>query len=161
MSLILKNFDQQRIVSQEEIISIIEKLPKHHLKGLKYIVYDPTRFFKRSYVMPEITNYQIKGQYIPELLDAIIIYEIAGKESFKHILLHEIGHFVFQKILKPKDRNFWLTQLYSKKNFISDYARTNVQEDFAESYSFYFQEKFFSYSLQEKFTFLKKISASI
>lgn len=158
MTLIIKGFDKQAEVTADEAVLLLKQLPVSHLKGLRYVVFDPTRFFQRSYVSPVIPNRSIKGQYYPEMLDAIILYEIKDKESFQHILLHEIGHYVFQRILSSVQKKDWVTRLYSQSVFVSEYAKTNAQEDFAETYAFYMQKKAFGYALQPKYHFLNSIS---
>ena len=157
MPIIVKNFSKQKVISPEEIADLIKSAPESHLKGLKFVVYDPTRFYQRSYVQPVIPDRRVKGQYYSDMLDAIIIYEIKSKSMFSHILFHELGHYVFQRILTPEQRKLWVTELYPLKVFVSDYARTNAQEDFSESYAFYALKKSFGYGLQAKYHFLDKI----
>lgn len=157
MPIVLKDFHKQDIISLEDVSGLIESIPSHHLKGLKYVVYDPVRFYQRSYVQPSIPNRHIKGQYFSEMLDAVIIYEIEDKELFEHILFHEVGHYVFQRILSPEQKKHWVTNLYPSRVFVSNYAKTNAQEDFAESYAFYLRKQPFSFVLRAKYNFLSKI----
>ncbi|MRX26867.1 hypothetical protein [Kangiella sp. HZ709] len=156
MPIAVKNFNKQTLISPEEVAELIKKAPASHLKGLRYVVYDPNRFYQRSYVQPVIPDRRVKGQYYPDMLDAIIIYEIKDKKLFSHILYHELGHYVFQRLLSADQRKTWVTKLYNSGQFVSDYAKTNAQEDFAETYAFFIQNKPFGFNLQAKYRFLQR-----
>lgn len=137
--LYVKGFCKQRVFSSQQIIDAIAKVPKAHLEGLEYIVYDPERFFQRTYVEPRSINYKVLGQYSKAPKKFISIHAFNSKKEFYHILYHEIGHHVFNHILPSKKRVEWVCNIYPNSDFfVSNYASKNAQEDFCESYSCFF-----------------------
>ncbi|CAH9050971.1 hypothetical protein PSECIP111951_00302 [Pseudoalteromonas holothuriae] len=137
--LYIKDFCKQTVVSNDQIKTAIAKVPNAHLKGLQYIVYDPERFFQRSYVNPRPINYNVIGQYNRLPSKFITIHKIIHEENFYHVLYHEIGHHVFNHILPSRMRVTWVNDIFpNSQYFVSNYASTNAQEDFCESYSSFY-----------------------
>jgi len=60
-------------------------------------------------------------------------------EALKDTLAHEVGHHVHLKYLGPEERRGWLSLSGERapEQCVSDYARTNAYEDFAETYQGY------------------------
>ncbi len=60
----------------------------------------------------------------------------------KDTLSHEAGHQVYDKFLKPQDQKNWteLSGSREAEQCVSNYARTDNFEDFAESYRAYVRE---------------------
>ena len=141
MSLLIKGFKKQKTISIDEVVSAINELPKSHILGLTSVVYDPNRFYQRSYVTPKPINYGVAGEYNSGLVEHILIYKFKNKFEFKHILFHEIGHHVFRCHLNSTQRKTWVTGISPKSTYVSDYAKTNANEDFAESYAYYFTDQ--------------------
>ncbi|CAM4163821.1 hypothetical protein BIW53_03105 [Pseudoalteromonas byunsanensis] len=137
--LVIKDFYKQSIITDEQIKAAMAKVPMAHLKGLEYIVYDPSRFFQRSYVNVKPINYKVIGQYNQIPKKFICIHEILHKHEFYHVLYHEIGHHVFNYILTSQQRVSWVNDIYPcSTHFVSQYASKNAQEDFCESYSTFY-----------------------
>ncbi|MCF6436975.1 hypothetical protein [Pseudoalteromonas sp. MMG022] len=137
--LVVKDFDKQNVVTDEQIKAAIAKVPVLHLQGLEYIVYDPSRFFQRSYVAPKPINYKVVGQYNQIPKKFICIHRISHVNEFNHVLYHEIGHHVFNQILPSQLRVAWVNDIYPhSSHFVSEYASKNAQEDFCESYSCFY-----------------------
>ena len=90
-------------------------------------------------------------------LDHILIYKFRTKEEFKHILYHEIGHHVFRHKLNSVQRKKWVTQVYPKSAHVSEYATTNANEDFAETYAFYVQNSIRVSAIPTKLEFMQKV----
>ena len=135
---------------KNEIIPILNKLPKEHTSTLKNLVLDYN---------PSAGRGLGRGDLI--ILRAVNI----GNKEFFGVLIHEIGHSVDMGLLKNntggksefKDfgkaiyendpsldfyRISWLNDKNRKKNasnedFVSGYAMTDPFEDFAESYVYY------------------------
>jgi WXG100 family type VII secretion target len=63
----------------------------------------------------------------------------SDKGKMKGTIAHEVGHNVYYNVIPEKARNDWDALSNGSKNteYVSDYARTNVEEDFAETYRAY------------------------
>ncbi|MBN1921594.1 MAG: hypothetical protein JW892_10135 [Anaerolineae bacterium] len=61
----------------------------------------------------------------------------AGK--MKSTISHEVGHNVHNNVMSAEMRDAWkeISQASADDEYVSDYAKTKVQEDFAETYAFY------------------------
>jgi hypothetical protein len=69
--------------------------------------------------------------------------------------LHETGHYVWYNRLSNSQRKEW-ERLHAVGNYVSEYAKTDALEDFAETYASYMMgERSLRYS--RKFGFLRKI----
>ena len=156
--LYIKNFYKQNFVTDSEIIHAIKRIPNSHLKGLEYIVYDPERFFQRSYANPKPINHAALGQYNQLPKKFITIYKISSKEDFFHVLYHEVGHHIFNHALDSKLKVQWVNDVYKNSLFfVSEYAKRNAQEDFCESYAAFYCNQKKLLKDQLKFTFIKKL----
>jgi hypothetical protein len=84
--------------------------------------------------MNHLSDHPVPGSvrgvfYQSEHLSAIVIWRFDSAHEFRHILYHEIGHFVFRNILPQAVRNEW------------KYACKNSREDFAECYAFWMTQR--------------------
>jgi WXG100 family type VII secretion target len=63
----------------------------------------------------------------------------SDKGSMKGTIAHEVGHNVYYNVVPEKARNDWdaLSNGSTATQYVSDYAKTNVREDFAETYRTY------------------------
>lgn len=93
-----------------------------------------TVVFVFSVALYIVDDYQnMSGFYMPGL-DAFVV-----KGLYNHTLLiaaHETGHHIWYKRLSEEDRDRWveLHEASNESEFVSEYAKTNHKEDFAESY---------------------------
>jgi Zn-dependent protease with chaperone function len=142
MRIIVKGFKDQSIVTIDQLLAMVEKIPLHHKQKIKNIVYDPSRFFQKSYVNPKPLNTNVAAQYNTMPWAFIVIYRFDTVKQLEHMLYHEIGHHVYNHVISSTQKKQWVTQIYPQKRFISDYAATNASEDFAETYAFYFHDNF-------------------
>lgn len=157
MRIIVKGFKNQSIVTIEQLLSLVEKIPLTHKQKIKNIVYDPSRQWQRSYVVPKTVNTRVGAQYHTAPWAFIVIYQFNSIAELTHMLYHEIGHHVYQHVLTSSQKKHWVTQIYPQKKFISDYAATNANEDFAETYSFYFHDSARCRSFADKYHFIQQI----
>ncbi|UAA37606.1 hypothetical protein KIH87_12890 [Paraneptunicella aestuarii] len=157
MKLVIKGFKKQNIISIDDVVNILKSVPKPHKAGITTIVYDPERFYKRSYVAPQPINYSALGEYSNLPIDHILIYEFASLNQFRHMLLHEIGHHVFRRILTSSERKKWVTELYPVEGNVTRYAQTNANEDFAESYACFYTNPLELKKLNKKFLYIKQL----
>jgi len=153
----VKNFDKQTIASTNDIKSAFSLIPKRHVKGIDTVIFDPNRFFQRSYVSGVMHNNNVQGQYNQNPKNYIAIYDFQSISKFQHVLFHEIGHHVFENHLSPVQRKYWIFELFKSANYISEYARTNAHEDFAECYAFYFHSKNKLSRYHKKYAFIRKL----
>lgn len=132
-SLVIRDFDRQAVISPEDVSKLVLTLPKHHYSGLRTIFYKP-QFEMREYDLP--IGQHCKGAYLEEYR-AIVIFDLIDRAQSRHVILHEIGHYVFHQKLDATVRSKWTTKVRPNSPCISDYAKTNPAEDFAETYAFY------------------------
>jgi hypothetical protein len=156
MPLIIKGFKKQNIISIESVVESVAALPKLHIQGLSTVVYDPIRFYQRSYAQPRSINYRVKGEYGNTPIDHIVIYKFTHKDEFEHILYHEVGHHIFRRVLDSVKRKKWVTEIYPNSNHVSEYAKTNASEDFAETYAFYIKQRERLIDIPSKLAFLNQ-----
>ena len=61
--------------------------------------------------------------------------------NVREIAEHEIGHLIWYRDFNESQRNEYI-KIYNQSTwFVSQYASTNVREDFAESYSYWVLER--------------------
>lgn len=64
-----------------------------------------------------------------------MVHDINSKSEGIHIVLHEIGHYVFHTFIDSYKRKEWTCSIFPQSRFITPYASTNSEEDFAECYA--------------------------
>lgn len=138
IKLSVRGFNQQNIVPISKIISAIDKLPSHHIAGLKEICYDPQRqtlnLLQKSDPLAE--SPQTKGMYL-QGYRTIAIYDFKDEKQLFTVLFHELGHYVFYTVINTTIKKHWVTQIHKSKPFLNSYAERNASEDFAECYAEY------------------------
>lgn len=117
-----------QVVTPEDVVTAIRRVPNFHLAGLNEIAFDPsdTGFHKtgvQAYYCQ--ANRRICFLCLPEL------------DLFRHILHHEIGHHVFALVISSKVKTLWVNRIAVQTPSVSAYGATNPQEDFAEAYAMY------------------------
>lgn len=156
----IANFEGCGLLTNKEVADYLrETLPPSHLENCPSIKYqseynqdcpDALGTFDR-------TNNEICIWGSPERFE--------GAGGMLETITHEVGHNVHENIMaqKPEIANKW-SQLHEESwttftqdgmGFVSDYARTNVYEDFAETYMTYIwdSEKLLFFS-PEKYEFM-------
>lgn len=163
LNLRLSGFSKQGIVSVDEIIEALKRVPEIHLAGLREIAYDPNRLVQRAisyYSTPNddclTPDFNSRGDYLHDE-QWVNIYKFHTKTEFHHLLYHEIGHYVFHNILTARQRRTWVVSLYPGSFYITPYAATNANEDFAECYATYNLKPNKLKSLRRKFAFLETL----
>ncbi len=141
MRLLVANFERQNIVAKSQVIQAVKRLPRAHYEGLQAIRYDPHRTFAThlSFVHQKPFSLRTRGFYYHESdLSVIIIFPFKTSSEFYHVLYHEIGHYVFLRVLSQAHRDQWFHKIRPRENqFVSSPARQNSREDFAETYAYY------------------------
>lgn len=133
--MLVKGFNKQIHVTSSQVVTQIKRIPTDHRKGVTAVVYDPSRFYQRSYVAPKSINYRAAAEYKNLPVDHILLYKFSSFEEFCHSLFHEFGHHVFYRILNSIQRKEWVTKVSPTGEYVTKYAQKNASEDFAESYA--------------------------
>jgi hypothetical protein len=150
----LAGFRAQSVVTTDEIVAAVDRIPNQQLEGLRGIVYDPDRVTLEQNPYPGRWNFRIKGAFFMKAR-CIVVYDFETKARFEHILYHEIGHYVFQFILDSYQRKHWVTQLYPASRYITPIASRNGNEDFAESYATFLCEPQRLLQIPKKHAFIR------
>lgn len=141
MRLVIANFDCQNIVSKDQVVAAVRRLPESHYSGLQAIRYDPKRTLAAPvfFLSNKPSSRKTQGLYYHERdLSVIILFGFRTIGQFYHVLYHEIGHFVFLKTLDQEQRDEWFSVIRpQEQRFLSEAAQQNSREDFAETYAFY------------------------
>ena len=58
-----------------------------------------------------------------------------SRRELFHALFHELGHFVYFRIISSVDKKQWVTRIYKSAAPVSKYGSRNAAEDFAEAFS--------------------------
>lgn len=86
-------------------------------------------------------------RYVGE--DKIILYvEGRNNEQVFDTFLHELGHKVYYQDLNESQREEYKEIYENQTKFISNYAKTEVEEGFAEDLMYYFQRAY-SYDMDD------------
>ena len=150
----LAGFGEQSVVTTDEIVAAVDRVPNYQLEGLRGVVYDPDRVTQELAPIAEPWRFRIKGAFFKSER-CIVVYDFATRERFEHILYHEIGHYVFQYILDSYKRKRWVTELYPASSHITPVASRNANEDFAESYATYLCEPRRLLQIPKKHAFIR------
>jgi hypothetical protein len=145
-------FRHQELISIAMITDAIDRLPNAHIAKLTSISYEPRMgqgpLGQYLYDQSELAGCYTKKNH------RITIHRLVDEPLFLHTLYHEIGHHVFYEVLKPTPKKQWVTQIYPHSDHVSEYAKRNAAEDFAETYATYLldNEKLLHYA--KKYTFM-------
>lgn len=132
----LLGFDLQTIIPVNDITQQLNKIPSWHLSGLKEIRYDPNRetlsWLNNVPVMSDSPH--TKGIYL-QGFRTVAIYDFKSEKELYTVLFHEIGHYVYYTIISSVIKKQWVTEVHPIKKYVTNYARVNASEDFAECYA--------------------------
>ncbi|WP_291320913.1 hypothetical protein [Desulfonatronospira sp.] len=140
MRVAIVNFSRQNLVSPQEIMAAVQRLPQEHYAKIKIIRYDPERSLalEMAYINNNPESLRARGTYLHDWESSdsvVVIYPFKTRDVFFHTLYHEIGHHVFFRVLDQSLRDEWFALRRVEKGFVSKRARKDAREDFAETYS--------------------------
>lgn len=157
---IIDGFEQSGVLSNEDVANHLAELPKEHtnpehVESIKY-----TDEYKPD---PKDSNYYIAGECVTDNngVSRIDIHRQSPDGSYdademKRTITHEIAHSVYER-LSDEQKEAW-RDLYKdsdKNEFVSDYAKTDEEEDFAESYAAYVHDPDLLRSIsRQKYSFM-------
>jgi hypothetical protein len=159
----ITNFEASGLLTDDQIqLYLQETIPPTHLDHCRIIEYQPRTV--STHATP------VTGSFTP-MFRQIYVYA-TGKEfqspaTLLDTLTHEIGHNVHYNLRRDNwDAAARWTELYKQsKNlfareglgFVSDYARFNDFEDFAETYSFYIRDpELLKFANPDKYEYMRQ-----
>ena len=134
----ISGFSLQQVISIRDILQTIDALPGFHLEGLQEIAFEPWGLpgAAAESLSPGGLRQRLRGEFVQKQR-RIIIYATDNRKQALHVLLHEIGHYVFFLTLNSRVKKRWVTQIYPQSACVTDYGTRNACEDFSESYALY------------------------
>ncbi len=135
----------------------VQLLPPHHLEGLKKIAYSEralVRGLRRWVRLPGRSRQ--RGRYDQEE-QAINLHHCNDRQELFHTLFHELGHFVYFRVLSSYEKKHWVTELHRSEPPVSAYGRRNAAEDFAEAYALYVRDPQRLAERPRKYAFLSTV----
>jgi hypothetical protein len=133
----LWGFRRCKLARPLAIAQALQLVPAHHLEGLKKIAYEERALvpgLTRWVRLPRRSRH--RGRYDQDE-QAITLHWCRDREELFHALFHELGHFVYFRILSSYDKKHWVTEVHRRDPPVSAYGRRNAAEDFAEAYAFF------------------------
>lgn len=159
----IEGFDEYSDLSKAEVEGIIKDLvPEDHLEKCENITCSVDRALWDAF--PEALGlYNIETRDIT--LASSKVFDITGENEIE-VLFHEIGHNAHAVLMdhNPEAASEWAelhestleTNALDGFGFVSEYAKTDVYEDFAESYSQYIANPaLLEFMSPEKYAFMK------
>lgn len=157
------NFEASGLVSTEQVADYLrETLPPTHLEGCPSICYNSNACegFPSALGTFDTRNHEI-NVWGP-------IEQFQGKEDIFNTVTHEVGHNVHANIMAERpdiaerwsqlNNQSWNNYRQDGTGFVSDYARTNVYEDFAETYAAFVRDpEKLQFYCPEKYEFMKQV----
>ena len=156
VSVLVSGFSRQSTVSIEEISAIIGALPDFHLADLDEIIYDPdwetpSAFELQANNCPR----KSKGVFLRDKRQ-ILVFDFDDAEELQHILYHEIGHHVFDRVLESALRKKWVTLINPDSRYVTRYAKRDALEDFAECYAIFLRDPKKLEAIYKKYNFMRE-----
>lgn len=153
MSLEITGFENCELVKNDEIREYIENnIPPEHLEGCPSVEFNP------NYGL-FVENPGTLGCFdrITHEIHINENSELVGPDSLLETVVHEIGHNVHEnlKCENPRMAEKWEELYVNSDYFVSEYATTTVNEDFAECYAKYVQDpELLKFVCPEKYAFM-------
>jgi hypothetical protein len=157
----VKGFEQSGVMRNEEVRNYLaDNLPANHLRGDRITQIQYTDRFDGDHEgntlgvcttnpATGVSDIQINRQTPEGSMD---------RHMMEHTLVHEVGHNVFYN-MGEHNISTWeqISANSAPDGYVSNYARTNMREDFAESYAAYVQDPALLQEVNpQKYAFLKQ-----
>lgn len=136
----LAGFSAQKLIKVDDVVAAIKSIPHGHLAGLRGVIYDPGKATQELTAYPERWSFTVKGAFFHQER-CVVVYDFESLAKFRHVLFHEIGHYVFYWLLDSYTKQRWVTQLAPQAPHVTRVAARNASEDFAESYAFFLEDR--------------------
>jgi hypothetical protein len=128
------NYKNKFTVTPSLIIKLLEIIPASHLLRLEEISYEPILY------NPTMSNKNVLQKHLGRYHNKdkkIMIGDISDHKGLKKTIYHEIGHHIQRTGLGGYDHDKWISLSCNTRKYVSDYAKVNLNEDFAETYACY------------------------
>lgn len=156
LQLRLTGFAQQGVLSVEQVIAALDRLPAFHLAGLREIAYlTQAQVRIEQCFLPNAAWTGQRGKF-DQSRRRIALYGIDEAALFLHVLYHEIGHFVFFLVISSTVKKRWVTCVSGRSPYPSAYAATSAAEDFAETYACFLLTPQRLDAMPEKYRFMRE-----
>ncbi|MGB7413740.1 MAG: putative zinc-binding metallopeptidase [Thermosynechococcaceae cyanobacterium] len=156
-------FEGCELINNEQLAGYLkETLPPSHFEGCPSIEFDPSHplFIQSPYTLG---FYECDSHAI-HVGDESRFSE--GAEGMKDTIIHEVGHNVQSNFAEDNPEfdeawarlhvESWQTYMNEGIGFVSNYATTDMYEDFAESYKTYVRDpELLEFHSPEKYEFLR------
>jgi hypothetical protein len=155
LNVLISGFARQSKVSVKTITAIVDATPAFHLVGLDMITYDPQwETTSAQKLLDDSCSTSSKAVYMRGDR-RILVFGFDDLAQFKHVLYHEIGHHVFERVIDSTLRKEWVTVVNPKSTHVTDYAAQSAAEDFAESYSVFLNDPARLQKIPTKYVFMR------
>jgi hypothetical protein len=155
------NFETSRLISGEHLAEQLRELPLTHLENCSSIRYEP----ESSYFS---TNPLTLAFFESDAREITVgpAKRFESENELLETVTHGVGHNVYEDILnqRPELTEQW-TDLHTQSQaafsngeggFVSDYARSDVREDFAETHKMYVHDpEYLRFVNPEKYEFMR------
>ncbi|MFH1416153.1 MAG: cyclic nucleotide-binding domain-containing protein [Elusimicrobiota bacterium] len=124
--------------------NIVNNFPEEYTSDLRSILYVP----RLQKVDANGNIVEDNGIHIPvhihQIIRSLSARDLGSKDEFYECTIrHEIGHNVFWNVLTDTQKQAWIELSGRSKDmndFVSNYAKTNYNEDFAETFMYFTTE---------------------
>lgn len=158
----IRDFEASHLVTTEQVADFLsETLPSTHLENCPSIEYetDPNPLYPDALGLFDSLTHEIHIHGPAER------FENAG--ILLEVITHEVGHNIHHNLIADHPEvaerwaelhtQSWEQYFQDRTGFVSDYARTNVYEDFAETYQFYVRDsELLQLVIPEKYEFMQQ-----
>lgn len=80
-------------------------------------------------------NINAMGEYYPTEKSIVLYTNNYSKEQIINTFFHELGHWQWYEKLTETQKNDYKTMFSNATNFVSEYAETSFEEDYAENHA--------------------------
>src|ERR1051325_8157905 len=108
LNLLVSGFNRQARVRVEQIAAAIDALPAFHLAGLDQIIYDPAWETRSGFALRQTRCPRRSKAVFLRGERKILVFGFDDASELEHILYHEIGHHIFDRVLDTRLRKKWI-----------------------------------------------------
>jgi hypothetical protein len=155
VNVLVSGFNRQSMARVDEISSTIDVLPTFHLAGLDQIVYDPGWETGSGFALRQTQCPRRSKAVFLRNERKILVFNFADLPELRHILYHEIGHHVFDRVLESALRRKRVTLINPHSRHVTRYAARNAIEDFAECYAVFVRDPKKLQKIHRKYIFIR------
>jgi len=126
-------------------------IASRHVRGLRGKI--KVKAVRRGTSVPAASCVPSKGIILANLDKLLVGGRVPRVVGGVYPFLHEIGHFVFSRLLPLQVRAWYESEFDAAGEFASSYGRKSPHEDFSESFAYYLAGKPIPSQAEERLTF--------